>query len=113
MYDPNQLYIDPILTGFSVGFQDQELIGRLIMPETPVRTKSGKYNVFDRSGWLIHEARREPGAVANEILGAKWSTDMFETREQSLQAPIFDEERQQLQSQGGLADPVFGGGAWY
>lgn len=109
MYDPGTLYVDPILTGFSVGFQDQDLIGRAILPETPVRTQSGKYLVFDRSGWLVYESRRAPGTVANEIMGAKWSTDTFATHEHSLQSPVFDEERQQLQSQGGLADPVFGG----
>jgi hypothetical protein len=42
-------------------------------------------------------------------VGFKWSQDNFFTREHSLQVPIFDEERQQLYSLGGLADPVFGG----
>src|SRR3954470_3867827 len=109
MYDPGQLYVDPILTGFSVGFEDQELIGRAIMPETAVRTQSGKYLVFDRSAWMTYESRRAPGTVANEISGAKWSSDNFATHEHSLQAAILDEERQQLTSLGGLADPVFGG----
>lgn len=109
MYDPGDLYVDPILTNFSVGYSSQELFGLLLMPETPVRTQSGRYRVFDRSNWLIHESRREPGTVANEIRGGKWSEDTFFTREHSLQAPIHDEERQQLTSQGGLADPVFGG----
>lgn len=109
MYDPSGLYIDPILTTFSVGYKDQTLYGLQILPETPVRTMSGRYRVFDRSSWMIHESRREPGTVANEIAGAKWSEDVFLTQEHSLQAPIHDEERQQLLSQGGLADPVFGG----
>lgn len=109
MYDPGTLYIDPILTNFSVGFKDQALFGEEIMPITPVRTKSGTYRVFDRSAWLYHESRRQPGAVANEIQGGKWSSDVFEVFEHSLQAPVHDEERQALTSQGGLADPVFGG----
>jgi hypothetical protein len=109
MYDPSGLYLDPILTNLSVGFDEQTLYGLQIMPETPVRTQSGKYNVFDRSAWLIYEDRREPGAVANEILGAKWSTDVFSTQEHSLQSPVLDEERQQLTSLGGLANPAFGG----
>lgn len=109
MYDPGELYSDPILTGFSVGYQDQTLYGTEVFPITPVRTKSGRYRVFDRSSWLMFQDRREPGAVANEIRGAKWSEDTFKTSEHSLQAPIHDEERQELTSQGGLADPVFGG----
>lgn len=109
MYDPGTLYSDPILTNFSVGYKDQALYGERIFPVTPVNTQSGRYRVFDRSNWLIYESRREPGTVANEIYGAKWSQDTFETKERSLQVPIFDEERQQLTSQGGFANPVFGG----
>lgn len=109
MYDPGTLYVDPILTNFSVGYADQTLYGRQLFPETPVSTQSGRYRVYDRSNWLIHESRREPGAVANEILGAKWSEDTFSTQEHSLQAPIFDEERQALSSQGGLAQAFNGG----
>jgi hypothetical protein len=109
MYDPGTLYSDPILTNFSVGYRDQALYGTRIMPITPVNTQSGRYRVFDRSNWLIFESRREPGTVANEILGGKWSEDTFQTRERSLQVPIFDEERQELTSQGGFANPTFGG----
>src|SRR6266545_6707775 len=109
MYDPGTLYSDPILTNFSVGYKDQALYGERIFPVTPVNTQSGRYRVFDRSNWLIFESRREPGTVANEILGAKWSEDTFKTRERSLQVPILDEERQQLQSQGGFANATFGG----
>lgn len=109
MYDPSGLYVDPILTNFSTGYQPQNLYGWKIMPETPVSTQSGKYRVYDRSAWLIHNSRREPGTVANEVLGAKWSEDTFYTQEHSLQSPVLDEERQQLTSQGGLANDVFGG----
>lgn len=109
MYDPGTLYSDPILTNFSVGYKDQALYGEQIFPVTPVNTQNGRYRVFDRSNWLIFESAREPGAVANEVLGAKWSEDTFATRERSLQAPIYDEERQQLNSAGGLANATFGG----
>lgn len=109
MYDPGTLYSDPILTNFSVGYKDQALYGERIFPVTPVNTQNGRYRVFDRSGWLIFDSAREPGTVANEILGAKWSEDTFETKERSLQVPIYDEERQQLNSQGGFANAVFGG----
>lgn len=109
MYDPGLLYVDPILTNLSVGYNEQDLFGRRLFPETPVRTQSGQYRVFDRSNWVYFEDRREPGTVAHEVMGAKWSVDTFQTKEHSLQAPVFDEERQQLTSQGGLADPTFGG----
>jgi hypothetical protein len=109
MYDPGTLYSDPILSNFSVGYRDQALFGERIFPVTPVNTQNGRYRVFDRSNWIIFESQREPGTVANEIQGAKWSEDTFKTRERSLQVPIYDEERQQLNSAGGFANPVFGG----
>lgn len=109
MYDPGKLYVDPILTNLSLGYQDQALYGERILPITPVNTQSGRYLVFDRSDWLLHEDRREPGAVARTISGRKWTEDVFSTQEHSLQADVLDEELQQLNSQGGLANPVFGG----
>lgn len=109
MYDPGSLYSDPILTNFSVGYQPQELFGTRLMPETPVGTQSGRYRVYDRSHWLIYPSRREPGTSANEIRGRKWSEDTFKTKEHSLKAAVLDEEDQQLQSLGGLANAVFGG----
>jgi hypothetical protein len=109
MYDPGTLYVDPILTNFSVGYEEQNLYASRIMPLTPVRTQSGRYRIFDRSNWLIFPDRREPGTVANEVRGAKWSEDTFFTKEHSLQAPVHDEEDQELSSQGGLANDVFGG----
>jgi hypothetical protein len=109
LYDPSGLYIDPILTNFSVGFTELGLSSERLMPVVPVRTQSGQYRVFDRSNNLIFESRREPGTVAHEIVGAKWSQDVFSTKEHSLQSPVLDEERQQLTSQGGLANATFGG----
>ena len=110
MYDPGQLYIDPILTGFSTGYQDQTLYGEKVFPVTPVNTQSGKYLTFDRSNWMIFASRREPGSVANEVRGGKWSSDNFSTQEHSLQASVADEEVQQYTSLGGLANPWAGGG---
>jgi len=109
MYDPGALYTDPILTNLSVGFKDQSLYGAELFPITPVSTQSGRYRVFDRSDWLIFEDRREPGTVAREVRGRKWSEDTFKTSEHSLQSAVFDEENQNLQSLGGYADPSFGG----
>jgi len=75
MYDPSGLYVDPILSGFSVGYQDQQLYGHRLAPETPVSALSGRYRVFDRSNWLIFPDTRAPGTVANEVVGRKWSED--------------------------------------
>jgi len=109
MYDPGTLYSDPLLTNFSLGYAPQNLYGQRIMPFVEVTSPSGRYRVFDRSHWLMHPDRREPGTVANEISGRKWSEDVYRTQEHSLQAPIHDEEEQFLNSSGGLANEAFGG----
>ncbi len=109
MYDPGTLYSDPLLTNFSIGYQPQNLFGQRIMPFVEVTSPSGRYRVFDRSHWLMFPDRREPGTVANEISGRKWSEGSYLTKEHSLQAPVFDEEEQFLNSAGGLANDAFGG----
>lgn len=103
MYDPGTLYLDPLLTDFTVKYDDQTLYADQLMPEATVGTKSARYRIFDRSDWLIWRSRREPGTVANEITGRKWSEDTFFTKEHSLQAPIHDEEREALNMLGGFA----------
>jgi len=109
MYDPGTLYIDPWLTDFSVGYAPPIFVGLRMMPEVAVDTQSGKYRVFDRSRRVRFYSRREPGTVANEVRGGRWSEDSFKTVEHSLQAAVADEENQQLTSQGGLANGVNGG----
>ena len=74
-----------------------------------VNTQSGRYRVYDRSSRVRFYSRREPGTVANEVRGGRWSEDTFKTQEHSLQAAVADEENQELTSQGGLANAVNGG----
>lgn len=109
MYDPGTLYSDPILTSFSVGYGNPTFVGLRMMPQAEVNTQSGRYRVFDRSRRVRFYSRREPGTVANEVRGGRWSEDTFKTVEHSLQAAVADEEDQALNSQGGLANETFGG----
>lgn len=108
-YDPGTLYSDPILTDFSVAYGNPTFVGLRMMPQAAVTTQSGRYRVFDRSKRVRFYSRREPGTVANEVRGGRWSEDTFKTQEHSLQAAVADEERQELNSQGGLANATFGG----
>ena len=109
MYDPGTLYVDPWLTEFSVGYTPPIFTGLRFLPEVAVSTQSGKYRVFDRSRRVRFYSRREPGTVANEVRGGRWSEDNFLTAEHSLQAAVADEENQQLTSLGGLANASNGG----
>jgi hypothetical protein len=110
MYDPGALQVfDPILTNFSVGFQDQNLYGERLFPVTRVNTRNGVYRVFDRSNWLMFRDHRAPGTVANEVSGRVWSQDTFQVKEHSLQAPVYDEENEELNALGGIGQPNLGG----
>ncbi len=107
MYDPGDLRVfDPILTSFSLGYEDQTLYGERIFPITRVNTQSGRYRIFDRSNWVMFPDRREPGTVANEVRGGKWSYDRFRTVEHSLQSAIHDEEREEITANSGADDGV-------
>jgi hypothetical protein len=88
--------VDPILSDFSTGWEAKDLVGKRVAPEHRTATLAGRYMVFDRSDWLIYPDLRAMGTVANEIQGAKWSTDTYSVREHSLQVPVFDEERETL-----------------
>lgn len=92
--------VDPILSDFSTGWVAKELVGERVSPITNVSQLNGRYMVFDRSDWLIFPDERAMGTVANEIMGAKWSTDTYNVHEHSLQAPVFDEEREELNAPG-------------
>jgi len=111
MYDPGDLQVfDPILTDFAVGFAPQNLYAGRLLPITRVNTRNGRYRVFDRSNWMRAAfAHRAPGAVANEIVGRKWSEDTFNVKEYSLQSAVYDEEEEELNSPGGLGQPNLGG----
>lgn len=109
MYDPSSLYVDAYLTNFATGYRDLQYFADRIFPITRVGMKSGQYRVFDRSNRLIFPDRREPGAVANEIRGRKWSLDTFKTVQHALQSAVLDEERRELASLAGLSQAAFGG----
>lgn len=109
MYDPSTLYVDPILTNFATGYREPGYFGDFIFPTTRVGSKSASYRVFDRSDRLIYPDLRAPGTVANEIEGRKWSTDTYKTTQHSLQSKVTDEERREINSQGGINSAVFGG----
>lgn len=102
MYDPSGLVVDAYLTEFSTGFEPPNLVGFEIMPQVEAANPFGSFRTFDRSNRVIFPDRREPGTVANEVRGGKWSADTYNTVQRSLQAAVADEEEAYSRAIGGV-----------
>jgi hypothetical protein len=92
------VHVDEVLTNISLGWPQLGLVGEGLFPAVPVAKQSNKYNVFGREGWLPEQDYRAPGTVANEIPGLKLSKDTYYAQEHSLQIPVTDEERENVDS---------------
>lgn len=92
------VHIDQVLTQISIGYPNLGLVGERLLPSVPVRKQSDKYYIFGREGWTPEDDSRAPGTVANEVAGLEVSTDTYYAREHSLQIPVTDEERENVDS---------------
>jgi len=106
VYDPTgggNVHLDVILSNISVAFPNNGLVGNMLYPQVNVRRQSDKYYVFGREAWGVEPGGdfRAPGTVANEIPGLAVSTDTYFAKEHSLQIPVTDEERENVDN--GLA----------
>ena len=102
MYNPTgsgNVHIDQVLTQISLGFPNGEFIGEKLFPTVQVKKQSDKYYWFGRDTWIAETSDyRAPGAVANEIPGVGVQLDSYYAQEHSLQTPVYDEERQNVDS---------------
>lgn len=92
------VHIDQVLTQISVAWPNNGLVGSRLLPSVPVKKQSDKYYIFGREGWLPEDDTRAAGTVANEVDGLAVSTDTYYAREHSLQIPVTDEERDNVDS---------------
>jgi hypothetical protein len=100
-YNPSgsgNVHIDQVLTQISVAWPNNGLVGNNLLPSVSVKKQSDKYYIFGREGWLPEDDNRAPGTVANEVVGLAVSTDTYYAREHSLQIPVTDEERENVDS---------------
>lgn len=99
VYNPtgsSNVHIDEVLTQISVGYPNNGLVGDVLFPTVTVNKQSDKYYIFGREQWLPEDDERAPGTVANEIIGYQVSLDTYYAREHSLQIPVTDEERENV-----------------
>jgi hypothetical protein len=90
------VHIDKVLTGISVGWPNNGLVGEALYPRVPVRKQSDKYYIFGREAFSVDPGGdiRAPGTPANEIPGLTVSLDTYFAVEHSLQIPVTPEERE-------------------
>lgn len=102
MYNPTgsgNVHIDQVLTQISLAFPNNEFVGENLFPTVPVKKQSDKYYWFGRDNWVPEATDyRAPGTVANEIPGVGVALDSYYAQEHSLQTPVYDEERQNVDS---------------
>lgn len=104
VYDPagrRGLRQDQLLTQVSIGYPNLGMVGTALLPSVPVRAKSDNYYVFGRENNELEPAGdiRAPGTEAHEIGNIEVSQDTYSTEEHMLQAPVTDEEREQVDNQ--------------
>jgi|SRR5215471_586193 len=103
VYDPRgggNTHIDVVLTQISVAWPNNAFVGESLYPRVDVVRQSDKYYIFGREGWALEPSGdfRAPGTVANEIPGLQISLDSYFAKEHSLQIPVTDEERVNVDS---------------
>jgi hypothetical protein len=103
IYNPSgsgNVHIDVVLTGISVAWPNEGLVGNVLFPAVPVQKQSDKYYVFaGREGWYpALDDARAPGTEANEVPGLEVSLDSYYAQEHALQIAVTDEERENADS---------------
>jgi hypothetical protein len=90
--DLGLLRYDEVLTGFSVGYQNDQFVGAQLMPTVGVPARSGKYNVMEKVGFTVLDDIRAPKAKANEVPPITYSRDTYFAEEHALVDFISNEE---------------------
>lgn len=101
VYNPTgsgNAHIDQVLTQISVDWPNNGMVGDILFPSVRVNKQSDKYYVYGRERWKPEDDLRAPGTVANEIPGMQISLDTYYAQEHSLQIPVTDEERENVDS---------------
>jgi hypothetical protein len=106
--DPQLLRLDRVLTGFSVGYQNADLVATDLFPTVSVANQSDKYNIFTRgNAWRSDwDSVRGPGGKANEIPPRTLSRDSYFAVEHALMDVVPVEETQAARAGDVDRDPL-------
>jgi hypothetical protein len=87
------VHIDKMLSNISIGYKNEEFIGDMIFKPVSVDKQSDRYFVYGKEAFRLHDDRRAPGAVSNEI-NYRLSNDQYFCEGHALRHYLPDEERQ-------------------
>ena len=93
VYNPSDVHLDRMLTNFSVGITNNELIGERLIPSIPVAKQSDLYYRFNHESWKPMSDIRAPATEAAEIPGLTFARNPYYCHEHALRTRVSDEER--------------------
>lgn len=88
--NPQNVFVDPLLTNVYVGYSNVELIADIVAPKVPVTKESGLYFKADKSNLIVPgSTKRALNGSANRVTGAL-TTDTYVLEEHALEEWIDD-----------------------
>lgn len=88
--NPQNVFVDPLLTNVYVGYKNAELVADVLAPRVAVSKESGLYFKNDKSNLIVPgSTKRALNGSANRITG-KLTTDTYTLEEHSLEEWIDD-----------------------
>lgn len=101
--DPQLVHLDSMLTGISVGYVNDELVGDQLFPAVNVQKQSDKYYVLEKVGFTPLTDTRAPNAATQEVPPMTLSRDTYFAEEHSLKGWVSIDE---IQNADNPADPL-------
>lgn len=84
---------DPILTGFSLAYKNDDYIAESIFPSLAVDKQTGKHFVYDKGRFRSMTNKRGQGAPSNEVTHNVSSGGSYSCEDHALKEFVTDEDR--------------------
>lgn len=101
--DPQLLHYDSILSGISVGYQNDDFVGEALFPTVGVDKQSDKYYVHSLQGVTPMDDFRSPRSQANELPPMTLTKDQYFATEHALVDIV---PREEVQNADPALDPM-------
>ena len=86
------LGVDPLLTNFSIGYKNAEMIAQILLPDLAVKFDTGKHWIYDRGGFRTEETRRGQGAKSREVTHGLTTGLAYSCEDHAIKEFVSDED---------------------